>query len=529
MRIKTLFFVVLFGSVFLWMFKTNADYSIDLKEAYYWAHDKSITTQSSIEAADLEGLITRQTMAKMISNFAINVLRKTPDTTKKCVFLDTDISDSLLPHVITSCQLWLMGIWIDKFNPNSVVTRAEFWTILSRVLWWDKYDKWKRHTFYERHLSALKDAWMMNNIDNPSQLEIRWYVFLMLLRTARSLKDLDRDNPVKTTTWSSVSSTWLVTTWVVQTGNLLSWATLTWAVTTWATDDLTNSWTLNSWAVASWALATSVSTWGERSELSQKVEIDEKKYTYTTSEKIIYNTRSEKIYWVLYKPDREGSITIVIYSHGLCSNYESWVPYAKALAEVWIAVYLFDFRWWWSMSKSAWLTTEMSILTEKNDLETVLSEVQKWSFVDRENIILWWASQWWAVTALVASMHSDIKWSILFFPAFSIPELVRAMYPTVDDVEGNYNFKGVVVWKKYATDIWYLDFYKEIVNDTKPVLIVHWTADTVVPISYSEKAHKTYRNSTFKKIEWWKHWFSWKYFDVSVDYVKEFLRNIWVL
>jgi hypothetical protein len=29
-----------------------------------------------------------------------------------------------------------MGQWINKFDPYSVVTRAEFWTILSRVLWW---------------------------------------------------------------------------------------------------------------------------------------------------------------------------------------------------------------------------------------------------------------------------------------------------------------------------------------------------------------------------------------------------------
>jgi hypothetical protein len=35
----------------------------------------------------------------------------------------------------------------------------------------------------------------------------------------------------------------------------------------------------------------------------------------------------------------------------------------------------------------------MSVLTEKDDLEIVLSEVQKWPFVDTNNIILWGASQ----------------------------------------------------------------------------------------------------------------------------------------
>ena len=181
------------------------------------------------------------------------------------------------------------------------------------------------------------------------------------------------------------------------------------------------------------------------------------------------------------------------------------------------------------MSKSVWLTTEMSILTEKNDLESVLAEVQKWSFVDRDNIILWWASQWWAVTALVASTHSDIKWSILLYPAFSIPDLVKSLYPTVEEVEGNYNVLGVVVWKRYATDIWDLDFYKEIAKDEKPVLIVHWTLDPIVALSYAEKADETYKNSTLKKIEWWWHWFSGKYFDESVEYVLDYLQELWII
>jgi hypothetical protein len=31
----------------------------------------------------------------------------------------------------------------------------------------------------------------------------------------------------------------------------------------------------------------------------------------------------------------------------------------------------------------------MSIMTEKDDLETVLKEVQKWDFIDKTKIVLW--------------------------------------------------------------------------------------------------------------------------------------------
>jgi hypothetical protein len=45
-------------------------------------------------------------MAKMISNFAINVLKKTPDTTKDCEFTDMDTqSEEMQSYTITACQL----------------------------------------------------------------------------------------------------------------------------------------------------------------------------------------------------------------------------------------------------------------------------------------------------------------------------------------------------------------------------------------------------------------------------------------
>jgi hypothetical protein len=81
----------------------------------------------------------------------------------------------------------------------------------------------------------------------------------------------------------------------------------------------------------------------------------------------------------------------------------------------------------------------------------------------------------------------------------------------------------------YATDIRDLDIYSEISKDQKPVLIVHWTTDPIVPISYSEKANSMYYDSSLKKIQWWGHWFSGKYFDSSLRYVRNFLKDLWIL
>ena len=74
-------------------------------------------------------------MAKMISVFTIMLGGLTPDTTKKCTF--TDIANQSLDmrfYINLSCQLGLMGQGVTLFNPSGEITRAQFGTILSRVI-----------------------------------------------------------------------------------------------------------------------------------------------------------------------------------------------------------------------------------------------------------------------------------------------------------------------------------------------------------------------------------------------------------
>jgi hypothetical protein len=51
-----------------------------------------------------------------------------PDVSSK---LDSDYDMG----VTNACQLGLMGVGINNFNPYDLVTRAEFGTVLSRALW----------------------------------------------------------------------------------------------------------------------------------------------------------------------------------------------------------------------------------------------------------------------------------------------------------------------------------------------------------------------------------------------------------
>jgi hypothetical protein len=136
---------------------------------------------NSIEESNVYGTLIRSHMAKMLSAWGTDVLGLTPDTSATCEFTDIENqTQEMKDFIIESCQLGLMGQNISEFRPNDKVTRAEFGTVLSRALRGDKYDGGT--PYYADHLAALQDVDVMTNISNPSGLEVRGYVRLMMKR-----------------------------------------------------------------------------------------------------------------------------------------------------------------------------------------------------------------------------------------------------------------------------------------------------------------------------------------------------------
>lgn len=118
------------------------------------------------------------------------VLWQEPDTSKWIIKFN-DVSNKLnrqYDNAVTKAyQLWIM--WQDvknnNFRPNDTVTRAEFATVLSRLLYnteeWKYKSTWK---YYEPHIARLYKEWIISKTD-PEMKEKRWYVMLMLMRSAK--------------------------------------------------------------------------------------------------------------------------------------------------------------------------------------------------------------------------------------------------------------------------------------------------------------------------------------------------------
>ena len=86
-----------------------ASYSDELKDAYDYAYSIGITTMDSIDASNMYGTLIRSHMAKMMVNYAKDVLNKTADTSKDCDFTDiASQSTELKGYIVEACQMGLM-------------------------------------------------------------------------------------------------------------------------------------------------------------------------------------------------------------------------------------------------------------------------------------------------------------------------------------------------------------------------------------------------------------------------------------
>lgn len=152
----------------------------EFKEAYAFASQKGITTQPTIEEANMEGKLIRSHMAKMLASYAIKELHLSADTAKTCHFDDLGGQSEEMKNSITlACQLGIMGLGITSFSPETIVTRAEFWTALSRMLYGNAYNDGTY--FYSHHLQILKEKGIITSTD-PDLQELRGYVMIMLMR-----------------------------------------------------------------------------------------------------------------------------------------------------------------------------------------------------------------------------------------------------------------------------------------------------------------------------------------------------------
>ena len=229
-----------------------------------------------------------------------------------------------------------------------------------------------------------------------------------------------------------------------------------------------------------------------------------------------------------YRPEGEN-LPVAIVSHGFMAWQDTVRQYARELARMGYCAYCFDFCGGSVMKKgkSDGATTDMSVLTEVQDLEAVIHYAKGLPYTGQE-LLLMGCSQGGFVSALVAARHPDLVHKlVLFYPALCIPDDARAgkmMLAKFDpkNIPERINCGPMKLGRCYPADVIGMDPYEQIKAYHGPVLIVHGTKDPIVKPDYSRQAQRSYPNAKLHMIEGGSHGFSKEHDAIAIAHLKRF-------
>ena len=214
-------------------------------------------------------------------------------------------------------------------------------------------------------------------------------------------------------------------------------------------------------------------------------------------------TQKEYTYARAYIPDVPGQVPLVVYSHGLGASVEHDEEVQKTLAKSGVAVFSFEFAGGSSSTspKSEGATTDMSVLTEVQNLRDALQFASSLPFVKADQLYLMGSSQGGFVSALLAQEVANLAGVFLLYPAFSLPDDIRSTFPILDAAPETFNLLGTKISKKYLADVYPIDAYEGLSKISAPVHIYHGADDFIVPITASKKAIKSLKDARLTTLD----------------------------
>lgn len=208
-----------------------------------------------------------------------------------------------------------------------------------------------------------------------------------------------------------------------------------------------------------------------------------------------------------------------------------------ALAKSGYAAFCFDFCGGGIVCGSDGDSRDMSVLTEIEDLRSVIAFAKEQRYTSDEPLLLMGCSQGGLVAALTAAeLPEEIGGLILQYPALLIPDAARKgemlwMSFDPDNVPKEMRSGPMRIGRQYATDVMDIDTLPTITRYTGKVLILHGDKDTLVNISGSQAAAEAYEAAgadvRFQIIPGGKHIFlNPEHIKMAVNTISEFAAQI---
>ena len=239
----------------------------------------------------------------------------------------------------------------------------------------------------------------------------------------------------------------------------------------------------------------------------------------------------------VFLPKGKTDCPIAVISHGFMANQMFSQIHAQNLAKMGYAAFCFDFCGGTLVGSSDGDSTDMSVLTEVEDLKAVIEFAKSQSYTDENELVLLGCSQGGFVSAIVAAeMKEEVDALILLYPALCIPDDARSgemMFSKFDpqNVPETFWCGPMKLGRRYVTDVIEMDPYEIIHQYTGKVLIIHGNQDKTVDISYALRAVDTYSQAgadvELKIIDEGGHMFfnpihAYK----ALGYIREYVRTL---
>lgn len=192
-------------------------------------------------------------------------------------------------------------------------------------------------------------------------------------------------------------------------------------------------------------------------------------------------------------PTGKGPFPLVIYAHPYGDTVRAVQHEEIAYHD--IAICSFEFCGGSLNSRSDGASTDMSVMTEAADLQTVLETVKELPYIDNDRIYLMGMSQGGYVATIVASLYpGEISGMVLLCPAYVLQDFEKTFLKE-KMIPERFWFRNMNIGKKYIYDLRNIDIYDMMRKYPGPVLIYYGDKDDIVPASYIERAVNTFPNA----------------------------------
>ena len=216
---------------------------------------------------------------------------------------------------------------------------------------------------------------------------------------------------------------------------------------------------------------------------------------------------------VVQTPDNLKNFPLVIICHGFtgCKNEFLIAQIAEDLEERGIASIRFDFN---GHGKSDGRFEDMTVVNEIEDARHVYEYAKNLRGVT--SVSMAGHSQGGVVTSMLAGQlgAKNIKAIALMAPAAVLRDNARAgevlgfSCDPVNPPEYVEIFRGIKIGRNYIKTAQTLQIYETAAKYQGPALIVHGTADPIVPYGYGYRYHDIYRNSRIEILNGFDHSFT---------------------